>query len=107
MTLQADIATDYLIFDGNETITFTPQNPAATAVNSVVANRSILTRRDLMGIGIEPSDVVFSIAVSTLGSAVPKLGDKITDANNVSYLLVSAELRTMDTRWRCIARKTA
>lgn len=107
MSLQTDIANDFLIFDGNETVTVTPQNPAGAAVATVIANRSILTRRDMMGIGIEPSDVVLSLAVATLGAIVPKNGDKITDANSASYLIISCELRTMDTRWYCIARKTS
>ena len=106
MTLAADIAGDYSVMDGTEAVTLTPQNPAGTPASGVTALRRVLSKRDLMGIGIEPSDLVWHLWVSTLGGTVPKQGDKITDAGSVSYLIQNLELDTLGTRWRCIARKT-
>lgn len=107
MTIAADLAGTYAYVD-SENVTFAPQNPAAPAVNSVKALRRPLNRMDLMGIGIEPTDIVFNLWVSTLGgsAATVKNGDKITDAGSVSYLIQTAKLNA-GAIWRCICRKTA
>lgn len=108
MTLAQDIADDYEFMDGVEDITFTPQNPVAAAVASVKALRGVLTRGEqYLGAtaGIEPSDVVWHLWASTLSGTVPKPGDKITDSDSASYRILSLQLMTLRTRWRCVCRK--
>lgn len=110
MALADDIADDYLGMDGVEEITFTPQTPVATAINSVKAIRGPLGRPQAVfgqQVGISPSDVVFNLWVSTMGDTPPDVnpGDLITDADNIAYTVISCQLKTLRTRWQCVCRK--
>lgn len=108
MSLAADIADDYEFIDGVEEVTLTPTTPAAAAQPSVKALQRQLTRSEIFfgpQIGISPSDTVFHLWVSTLGVVVPNPGDTITQSSGVVWEILSLQLQTLQTRWRCICRK--
>lgn len=106
MTLAADIADDYTMFDGVETVTYTPA--AGSAVATVKGLRRGMRRSDFSvaaTLGAEVNDEVWNLWVSTLGGLTPAAGGTITDAAGTIWEIVSATLGTLNTRWRCIARK--
>lgn len=101
-------ATSYELVEGVEDVTFTPQNPPAAPVPNVKAKRRVLNRRSIQqfsAIALEPDDLVLHLWVATLGAAVPKNGDMVTDAAGVKYTIVSLALESLQKRWRCLSRK--
>jgi len=100
-------AGDYTAFDGYETVTLTPQNPAATAVESVPALRYPVTQQiiDSSDLGIESSDVTFWLWESVLAAVTPKNGDKITDGSSVHYTILSLTKHGREPQWQAICRQ--
>lgn len=108
MTLASSLAADYAIIDGVETVTFTPQNPTGTAVTTAKALRRVLNKTDwaMAGVtGIAASDTVWHVWDGTLGGAVPKQHDIITDSAAVVWTIITLSKETLGTRWRCVCRK--
>ena len=109
MTLADDIAGDWSVFDGVETVSLTPQNPPAAAVTGVKAMRRALTRREVdlieMTGGVQVSDLCWSLWDATLGGTEPQVGDLITDGGGQDWSILVLELTTLGTRWRALTRK--
>lgn len=100
-------ANDYLSVDGVEAITFTPRNPAGDAVEGVQAKRQSLKSEETdAGVAIIPeSKIAFTIWDITLEGALPDVGDLITDADNVDYVIRGVVREYWDTRWRADCRR--
>ena len=113
MTFASDIADDYLIFDGLEDVILTPQNIPATAITGVKALRRARNYKTIQLFGdvnFEPSDVPFilfvgSAANPSLQGAIPKNGDKITDAAGVAWTIKQVTQQTMQSRYTCLCRQ--
>lgn len=113
MTFATDILDDFTNFDGIETVTLTPQNPAGTPVTGVQALRRALDKRTISLFGdvaIEPTDVPIILFVGnadnvSLAGSVPKNGDKITDAAGDNWTIKSVGQRTMQSRYTCLCKK--
>lgn len=106
MTFATDIQGDYAIFDGVETVTYTP--PTGSAANAVKGLRRGMTRSDLTvfgSLGVQTNDAVWHLWTSTLSSNEPTAGGTITDASGVIWNVLGVYLGTLDTRWRCLARR--
>lgn len=107
---QSAIAADFAsLADNTETVTLTPQNPAATAITGITALRRALQRRDMdavAGLSVENDVIVWHLPSSALGSTAPKQGDIITAGSEV-WTILSAEKQTLGTRWRfvCVKRR--
>lgn len=98
-------ADDYQHVDGIEDVTYTPKNPSGAAVSSVKAKRGDLNRKEISlggNVGIEPTDIVFTLYDTTLSSNEPKGGDQITDADAVAFTIRSATKQLFGTKWRCV-----
>lgn len=92
MSLADTIADDYTIFDETETVTLTPQNPAATADSSVTALFTPISQGPIAGgiVGLESKDMQFTLFGATL-TPTPKNGDKITRADATTWLIKSVD----------------
>lgn len=105
MTLSADIANDYLFFDGVEDVSLGPRNPTASDVTGVKALRRPVTNRTVSGSSVaEPNDAVFHVWVSTLSSNVPAIRDLIV-ATDGSWAIYQLSKESLGTRYRCLCRK--
>lgn len=102
------LTTDYEIFDGTETVTFSAV--AAGAVSSTdttvtSALRRAVQKNQLGGeLALTPQDLVWHLPVATL-TGTPKVGDTITDAASVVWNMLAVSLDTLGSRWRCITRR--
>lgn len=108
MALADDIEDDWQYIDGVEDVTVTPTTSAAAAQASVKALQRQLSRSDVFfgsTAGISPSDTVFHLWKSTLGSVVPNPGDKITQSDGTVWEILSLQYSPQTRRWRCICRK--
>jgi hypothetical protein len=111
MSFADDIASDYELMDGVETITFTPRG--GSAVTGVSALREPITRQtDIMqaSIGHEQRGTIWNLwPASAVGmaSADVKPGATITEAGGTAWRVVSASKETLSTRWRCICVEEA
>lgn len=106
INLATAIADDCDMFDGIQTVTLT-QASVATSVAEVT--KSPLSKRQVEMVGgvvaLEGTERSFSLPVANLGGVSPKQGSTITDASSVVWMIVAAELATLDTRWKCACQK--
>jgi hypothetical protein len=110
MPLADDIANDYTYFDGLETVTFTPRNPTGAAVPNVKGLRRVQEQTSIAATSgampSEPIDVVFHLWTATLGGAVPKNGDSLTDSLGTVWTILDLQKTTLGTRYRAACRKS-
>ena len=73
MPLADDIANDFALFDGLETVTLTPRTPSGTPVANVKGLRRVQIQQNITaGPGAmpsEPKDLVWHLWTATLGGA--------------------------------------
>ena len=110
MTISLDYSGDHAFVDGIETITLTPQNPAATAVTGVKARRSSKTKAAIspgVSFSSEPVSETWFIWSGPLSSTVPKPGDKLTDVNTVVWIIQTVQTRDDGAQYSCFATQAA
>jgi hypothetical protein len=107
MTL--NISGDYAIFDGGETVTLRQirSDDGAAEVTVLNAINTPLNRSSTQGgsLSIVGDERSWSLNTTQVGSRGVQVNDTITDASGQSWLVLSASLRTFDTRWLCVCRK--
>lgn len=111
MALADDIASDYLIIDGVETVTYTPRGGAA--ITTAKGLRRPVRRGPVNTGGSYPGDevrsAVWHVWVSTLTAGVVcKPGDTILDTRGATWIVKSVGEETLLTRWRleCVESQT-
>jgi hypothetical protein len=93
------IANDGVNFDFIEYVVYTPQQ--GTQIAGVLALREVLSLAKLQMLGLEPRTIAINLFANRLSGATVQNGDRITDANGISYRVVNANLQTLATRWSC------
>lgn len=105
MTLAADMANDYLFFDGVEDVSLGKRNPTVADVTGVKALRRPVTNKTLSGSAmVEPSDAVFHVWTSTLSSNVPAIRDVLV-ASDGNWRILQVSKESLGTRYRCLCTK--
>lgn len=108
MAFAADIAGDYTIFDGGETVTLRQiRSTGGTNVSITNAVNQPLSRRLLQvlsGVGLDGQERVWSLNNTQVGSAGVVSGDKITDASSNLWAVLYVTRETLGTRWDCVCR---
>ena len=111
MPLASDIANDFALFDGLETVTLTPRNPTGAAVANVKGLRRVQRQANIAAspgeMPSEPTDLVWHLWTASLGGAVPKNGDTLTDSAGVVWTILELHKTTLGTRYRAVCRKQA
>lgn len=109
MPFSTDIASDFTLFDGLETVTLTRQNAAGAPMTNVKGLRRVQEQQNMAAspaaMPSEPTDLVWHLWTATLGGAVPKNGDTITDDSGTVWTIVELSLTTLGTRYRAKCRK--
>ncbi len=103
-----DIAADALAFDGGISVTLN-QKRAGTVTPVTVRNATSgpLTSRQLEAlgsVGVVGSERQWSLNAADVGSAGVQPGDAIDDGTS-RWTVLTAELATLGTRWRCVTRR--
>jgi hypothetical protein len=108
MTLASDIANDYLLFEGTQTVTLRipPDGDAVSVAGVATFPLSYKQMAFLGGISPEAETISFSLARAACGATEPLNDGTITDANGVVWRIISKELKTLGTRWLCACVKT-
>jgi len=102
-----DYSADYNYVDGIETISLTPQNPAATAITGIKAVRSTVNLSEVQqygSIGTNTGDVLFVIYLATTTTA-PLDEDLITDAAGVKYIVQSVRMLADEGQARTVCKQ--
>lgn len=108
MSLSVDYSGDYQFIDGIETVSLTPQNPAAAAITGVSATRTTLSKDPTVpgdAYSGESESIVFFLWTATTSSTTPKPGDYITDASSVVHVITSVSTRSDGAQYRCLTNK--
>jgi hypothetical protein len=108
MPFSSDIAADSLAFDEGQPITLN-QNRAGTVTPVSVRNATSgpLTNRQieaLGSVGIVGTERNWSLAAGDVGPAGVQPGDVIDDGAH-RWTVLSADLATLGSRWRCVTRR--
>ncbi len=106
MTL--DIAGDYVIFDGGETITLR-QVRSDGSVSATISNATsgVISQRraSFQGIEISGDEKAWSLNATQVGTKGVIVDDIIIDPSGRTWRVLSSELKTLDTRWYVVCRR--
>lgn len=104
-----DLSNDYLFFDNPETVTVTFMRAAGNTTQSVAGcTNCALSKTESARSGIMASVDVRqrSLPATNVGLGnVIQVGDTVTDSGGVIHTVLTAELRTLNTRWHVVTRK--
>lgn len=106
MTL--DIAGDYTLFDGGQSVTLRQiraDGSTSVAVSNVVGGVVANRRAAYAGLEITGDESAFSLNATQVGTPGVIVDDIIIDSAGVSWRVLSAEKRTLDTRWYAVCRR--
>ncbi|MCA9246854.1 MAG: hypothetical protein KDA42_07050 [Planctomycetales bacterium] len=112
MTLAFDPNADFgAVTDRTESITLQPAAGGAVQVDAALRRRPVVGEARSFGRRVtEPgaiqTDVVWHLPAGALANA-PVPGDKITSSDGMVWTILQAELQTLGSRWRCVARHLA
>lgn len=108
MSFVTDLASDYTIWDGGETVTIrglrhdgAVSTTISNAINGALG-RNTQTTSGLMLVGDERQ---WSVNSTQLSTTEVEPGDILIQADGTQWDIISAVGLTCDTRWRIIARK--
>lgn len=105
MTLVADIAADFLLFDGLEAVTLrVPADEVGSAATVTYALRRSIHRREVEVSGgkYTMQDSAWHFLVS---AGTPVIGGTITESDGVIWTILETQKQSLDKRWRCVCRK--
>lgn len=108
MAFADDIAGDYVIFDGGESVTLRQvRSTGGTNVSITNAINQPMTRRLLAALGnvnLDGQERVWSLNDTQVGSVGVAPGDKITDASSNLWEIIYVSRETLGERWDCVCR---
>lgn len=107
MTDAADIADDYLYFDGVQTVTLRTLAGSSASVAGVTTKPISYKQMMMLG-GIAPESTLssFSLAKAACSALVPRQDCQIVDAAGIIWDILSVELKTFGTRYVCACTKS-
>ena len=101
--------TDFSIFDWQELVSYAPISD--DPVENVPALRRPLTQSRMRNVeryvDLDPTDVVFHLEGTSLGSTILMVGDIITDAQSVTYQVLFFERQTLNNTIAVVCRQPA
>lgn len=110
MSLISDIAADWSLIEGVETVTLIPQNPSGAEIKGVKALRKSIGPAGLSNAGVfatDPSDDAWHLWEATLQGVEPKPGDHIRDASGTIWSITTIGYSNRSSRYILTARQHA
>jgi len=109
MDLAAAIANDGRKFDNTETVVHVSANASGDVRTTVLYVLAETIGEREVGGGFQSNDTIFHMPVSSVTNR-PKPEDRIirnehTSAEEVWRIIGDVRLETLETRWRCVARR--
>lgn len=108
MDLADLIGDDFEIFDGVQTVTLVGADGTETSVAGVTT--SPLSKQQASQVGqlllTEDEAMSFSLPVANLNGETPEQGNEITAADGSLWNILTADRKTLGSRWICTCKKT-
>jgi hypothetical protein len=103
MTFEPDISDDCMLVDGTETVTLR----GSATVSVAGAKRGLLLKNELASgaLGLEPSDLAWSLPEASLAGTQPRPGDAIEDATGTRWTILHASRAPLTALWRTLCRQ--
>lgn len=103
MNFSPEVADDCLLVDGTETVTL----HSTTAVVVEGAKRGLLTlpEMEFRQVGIESSDLAWTLPEVSLTGVEPRRGDSIEDGTGAQWTILSATRSPLTRVWRVVTRR--
>lgn len=105
MTL--DISSDYTLFDGAETVTFTDRSDGDATHDVAYCLRTGFDREEaafIAGLGIESTSLPLNVPRAECDAYVPKAGDYVLDGSGAEWVIVRVRYRQLVEMYRVILR---
>ena len=103
MNFIPDISEDCLLVDGTETITL--HSTAVVSVEGAKRGPLTLAEMEFRQVGLESSDLAWSLPGVQLGNVEPRQGDAIEDAGGKWWTVLSVTKSPLSGVWRTITRQ--
>lgn len=103
--MSLELTNDYELFDGQATVEL--WQPEATAAITVAgALRGPIARQEAVPAGgqVVQADAVWNLPVAELAER-PRLGSLIVESSGAAWTVLTVDLQTLATRWRCTTRQ--
>jgi hypothetical protein len=101
-----DISSDYMLFDGVETVTFTAQ-PDDSEHEVAYCLRTRFEREEaafVAGLGLESNTLPLNVPKAECGDYVPKAGDHVEDATGAQWTIQRVRYRQLVEMYRLILK---
>lgn len=112
MSFQTDIQPDYAVFDGGEDVTLVqirPDGSTSVAISNAVNAPLRFSTTQTSGVALTGRERSWSINATQPGALGVEVGDYIVQSigtdNQVRWEILYVELLTLNTRYRCLARR--
>ena len=102
MNFEPDISDDYLLVDGTETVTLYGTTPVT--VEGARRGRLTLAETEFRQLGIESTDLAWTLPEVNLSGVEPRRGDTIEDASGAPWTILSATHSPIAGVWRAATR---
>ena len=106
--MPVDISGDYAHFDGGETVELRQiraDGNTSVTISNAINSPLRKSAQNFSGVDITGDERNWSINATQAGSVGVEPQDIIIDASGYRWRVLSADLRSMDTRWLCLCRK--
>jgi hypothetical protein len=103
MNFEPDISDDCLLVDGTETITL--HASSVVVVEGAKRGRLTLAEIEFRQVGLESSDMAWSLPEVNLDGVEPRQGDAIEDAGGTQWTILSAAHSPLSGVWRAVTRR--
>lgn len=103
MNFAPDITADALLVDGTETVTL----HGMSSITVAGAKRGVLTlaETEFRQVGIESTDLAWSLPGTSLAGHTPRRGDSIEDTSGAQWTILSAAHSPLTDVWRVVSRR--
>lgn len=103
MNFNPDVAEDCLLVDGVETITL--HSTASVVVEGAKRGQLTLAEIEFRQVGLESTDLAWSMPAVNLQGVEPRRGDAIEDSTGAQWTILSAAFAPLTGVWRAVTRR--
>lgn len=103
MTFMPDLEDDCLLVDGTETVSL--HGTSDVVIESAKRGQLTLAETEFRQVGLESTDLAWSLPAVQLAGASPRRGDSIEDSLGQQWTILSAELSPLSGVWRVVTRR--
>src|SRR5665213_607121 len=103
MNFEPDVSLDCLLVDGTESVTL--HGAAMVTVANAKRGQLTLPEVEFRQVGLEATDLAWSLPDVQLAGVTPRQGDTIVDASGTGWTILSVTKSPLSGVWRAVTRR--